>query len=146
MQPCLRSQPKFAGLRVVFQDDPAGAVDQPHDVLRGGVIRRRVFTHHGRVAGSFRGGRRLIAGDAAHHLMPVWMGQGWSSGMRDGTNLGWKLSTVLRGAAGDALLDTYTSERKDHAKAMVDLSLTLGSVIKLTTRSPSPPATLLLPC
>lgn len=94
-------------------------------------IRRRVFTHHGRVAGSFRGGRQMIAGDAAH-LMPVWLGQGWNSGMRDATNLGWKLSTILRGAATDALLDTYTSERRDHAKAMVDLSLAFGSAIKLT--------------
>ncbi|MEE2523647.1 bifunctional 3-(3-hydroxy-phenyl)propionate/3-hydroxycinnamic acid hydroxylase [Pseudarthrobacter sp. J75] len=94
-------------------------------------IRRRVFTHHGRVAGSFRKGRQLIAGDAAH-LMPVWMGQGWNSGMRDATNLGWKLASILSGTAGEKILDTYTSERKEHAQAMVDLSLTMGSVIKLT--------------
>ncbi|MFI1459096.1 bifunctional 3-(3-hydroxy-phenyl)propionate/3-hydroxycinnamic acid hydroxylase MhpA [Nocardia carnea] len=94
-------------------------------------IRRRVFTHHGRVASSFRKGRQMIAGDAAH-LMPVWMGQGWNSGMRDATNLGWKLAAVLSGQAGDALLDTYTAERKDHAKAMVDLSLTFGKFIKIT--------------
>lgn len=103
-------------------------VPDPHNLS---YIRRRVFTHHGRVAGSFRKGRQLIAGDAAH-LMPVWMGQGWNSGMRDATNLGWKLTSVLTGTAGDEILDTYTSERKDHAKAMVDLSMTLGSVIKLT--------------
>ncbi|MBY4212542.1 bifunctional 3-(3-hydroxy-phenyl)propionate/3-hydroxycinnamic acid hydroxylase [Rhodococcus fascians] len=94
-------------------------------------IRRRVFTHHGRVASNFRRGRQLIAGDAAH-LMPVWMGQGWNSGIRDATNLGWKLATVLSGHASADLLDTYTTERKDHAKAMVDLSLTFGNVIKIT--------------
>ncbi|MFC0582528.1 bifunctional 3-(3-hydroxy-phenyl)propionate/3-hydroxycinnamic acid hydroxylase MhpA [Micrococcoides hystricis] len=94
-------------------------------------IRRRVFTHHGRVAGSFRKGRQLIAGDAAH-LMPVWLGQGWNSGMRDATNLGWKLATVLAGDADDALLDTYTAERRDHAAAMVELSLTFGKFIKIT--------------
>ncbi|MGG7100148.1 bifunctional 3-(3-hydroxy-phenyl)propionate/3-hydroxycinnamic acid hydroxylase [Rhodococcus sp. 24CO] len=94
-------------------------------------IRRRVFTHHGRVASDFRKGRQLIAGDAAH-LMPVWMGQGWNSGMRDATNLGWKLAAVLSGQADDALLDTYTSERRDHAQAMVDLSLTFGRLIKIT--------------
>ena len=94
-------------------------------------IRRRVFTHHARVAGSFRKGRQIIAGDAAH-LMPVWMGQGWNSGMRDATNLGWKLASILSGQAGADLLDTYTSERKDHSKAMVDLSLTMGKVIKIT--------------
>lgn len=94
-------------------------------------IRRRVFTHHGRVASNFRRGRQLIAGDAAH-LMPVWMGQGWNSGIRDATNLGWKLATVLSGHASVDLLDTYTTERKGHAKAMVDLSLTFGKVIKIT--------------
>ncbi|MFC9933733.1 bifunctional 3-(3-hydroxy-phenyl)propionate/3-hydroxycinnamic acid hydroxylase [Glutamicibacter sp. NPDC127525] len=94
-------------------------------------IRRRVFTHHARVAGSFRKGRQIIAGDAAH-LMPVWMGQGWNSGMRDATNLGWKLSTILSGQASDRLLDTFTDERRDHAKAMVDLSLTMGKIIKIT--------------
>ncbi|MBS1696052.1 MAG: bifunctional 3-(3-hydroxy-phenyl)propionate/3-hydroxycinnamic acid hydroxylase [Actinobacteria bacterium] len=94
-------------------------------------IRRRVFTHHGRVATSFRKGRQIIAGDAAH-LMPVWMGQGWNSGMRDATNLGWKLATVLSGQAGDGLLDTYTTERREHARAMVDLSLTFGRLIKIT--------------
>lgn len=97
------------------------------------VIRRRVFTHHGRIASSFRKGRVLIAGDAAH-LMPVWMGQGWNSGMRDATNLAWKLATVLRGDAADTLLDTYDHERRDHAKAMIDLSMTFGSVIKPTNR------------
>ncbi|KQU29421.1 3-(3-hydroxyphenyl)propionate hydroxylase [Rhodococcus sp. Leaf225] len=94
-------------------------------------IRRRVFTHHARVASDFRRGRQLIAGDAAH-LMPVWLGQGWNSGVRDATNLGWKLATVLSGQAEDDLLDTYTTERRDHAKAMVDLSLTFGNIIKIT--------------
>jgi 3-(3-hydroxy-phenyl)propionate hydroxylase len=94
-------------------------------------IRRRVFTHHARVATEFRRGRQLIAGDAAH-LMPVWLGQGWNSGMRDATNLGWKLATVLSGQANDALLDTYSDERRDHARAMVDLSLTFGRFIAIT--------------
>ncbi|WP_280501764.1 bifunctional 3-(3-hydroxy-phenyl)propionate/3-hydroxycinnamic acid hydroxylase [Nocardia farcinica] len=106
----------------------ADHVPDPADLQ---VIRRRVFTHHGRVASSFRKGRQLVAGDAAH-LMPVWMGQGWNSGMRDATNLGWKLAAVLSGQAEDTLLDTYTTERRDHAKAMVELSLTFGKYIKIT--------------
>lgn len=97
------------------------------------IIRRRVFTHHGRVASEFRKGNVLIAGDAAH-LMPVWMGQGFNSGVRDATNLAWKLDAVLRGIASDELLDTYSQERRDHAKAMVDLSLTMGNIIKPTDR------------
>jgi 3-(3-hydroxy-phenyl)propionate hydroxylase len=106
----------------------ANHVPNPSDL---DFIRARVFTHHGRVASNFRKGRQLIAGDAAH-LMPVWMGQGWNSGMRDATNLGWKLAAVLAGQADDELLDTYTTERKGHAKAMVDLSLTFGKFIKVT--------------
>ncbi|QYA99789.1 bifunctional 3-(3-hydroxy-phenyl)propionate/3-hydroxycinnamic acid hydroxylase (plasmid) [Rhodococcus sp. USK10] len=106
----------------------ANHVPNPSDL---DFIRARVFTHHGRVASNFRKGRQLIAGDAAH-LMPVWMGQGWNSGMRDATNLGWKLAAVLAGQTDDELLDTYTTERKDHAKAMVDLSLTFGKFIKVT--------------
>lgn len=97
------------------------------------VIRRRVFTHHGRMARTFRKGNVLIAGDAAH-LMPVWMGQGYNSGIRDVTNLAWKLAGVLQGKFSPALLDTYDVERRDHAKAMIDLSMTFGTVIKPTDK------------
>jgi 3-(3-hydroxy-phenyl)propionate hydroxylase len=45
------------------------------------VIRHRLYTHHSRIAGAFRRGRLLLAGDAAH-LMPVWQGQGYNSGIR----------------------------------------------------------------
>lgn len=83
------------------------------------IICRRVFTHHGRVASSFRKGNVMIAGDAAH-LMPVWMGQGFNSGFRDATNLAWKLAGCVHGRYDDAILDTYSQERRDHAKAMVE--------------------------
>ncbi len=89
------------------------------------VIRRRVYTHHSRIAGNFRKGRFLLAGDAAH-LMPVWQGQGYNSGIRDAANLGWKLAAVVNGQAGDALLDTYDTERRKHARAMIDLSTLVG--------------------
>ncbi|MBC9735210.1 bifunctional 3-(3-hydroxy-phenyl)propionate/3-hydroxycinnamic acid hydroxylase [Nocardioides marmotae] len=94
------------------------------------IINQRTFTHHGRVATSFRQGNVLIAGDAAH-LMPVWLGQGWNSGMRDATNLAWKLSAVLRGDAEDALLDTYTTERHKHAADMIEVNMAAGSIMKM---------------
>jgi len=97
------------------------------------VIRHRVYTHHSRIAGSFRTGRMLLAGDAAH-LMPVWQGQGYNSGIRDSFNLGWKLSAVINGHAGDGLLDTYDIERRKHARAMIDLSTLVGRVISPTGR------------
>jgi 3-(3-hydroxy-phenyl)propionate hydroxylase len=97
------------------------------------VIRRRVYTHHSRIAGAFRRGRLLLAGDAAH-LMPVWQGQGYNSGIRDAANLGWKLAAVVKGQAGDTLLDTYDVERRKHARAMIDLSTMVGRVISPTNR------------
>jgi 3-(3-hydroxy-phenyl)propionate hydroxylase len=97
------------------------------------VIRHRVYTHHSRIAGAFRRGRLLLAGDAAH-LMPVWQGQGYNSGIRDAANLGWKLAAVVTGNAEDALLDTYDVERRKHARAMIDLSTMVGRVISPTNR------------
>lgn len=91
-------------------------------------IRQRVYTHNARIAERFRVDRVLLAGDAAH-IMPVWQGQGYNSGMRDAFNLGWKLALVVRGKAGEVLLDSYQQERRDHAKAMIDLSVTAGNVL-----------------
>jgi 3-(3-hydroxy-phenyl)propionate hydroxylase len=95
------------------------------------VIRHRVYTHHSRIASAFRKGRMLLAGDAAH-LMPVWQGQGYNSGIRDAANLGWKLAAVVKGEADDPLLDTYDAERRKHARAMIDLSTMVGRVISPT--------------
>ena len=97
------------------------------------VIRHRVYTHHSRIAGGFRRGRLLLAGDAAH-LMPVWQGQGYNSGIRDAANLGWKLAAVVNGYAEDALLDSYDVERRKHARAMIDLSTMVGRVISPTNK------------
>jgi 3-(3-hydroxy-phenyl)propionate hydroxylase len=97
-------------------------------------IRQRVYTLHARIAGAFRKGHVLIAGDAAH-LMPVWQGQGYNSGVRDATNLAWKLTAVLRGIADDALLDTYDTERRDHAKAMIDVSVAMGRILSPTNKA-----------
>jgi 3-(3-hydroxy-phenyl)propionate hydroxylase len=92
------------------------------------LIRQRVYTHNARIAERFRVDRVLLAGDAAH-IMPVWQGQGYNSGMRDAFNLAWKLALVVNGKAGERLLDTYQQERRDHAKAMIDLSVTAGNVL-----------------
>lgn len=59
------------------------------------VIRQRVYTHNARIADRFRVDRILLAGDAAH-IMPVWQGQGYNSGMRDAFNLAWKMALVIK--------------------------------------------------
>ena len=60
---------------------------------------------------SFRHGRVLFAGDAAHGVSPFGA-RGANSGVQDADNLGWKLAAVIRGHAPDALLDTYARERE----------------------------------
>jgi 3-(3-hydroxy-phenyl)propionate hydroxylase len=92
------------------------------------VTRAAVFTFHNKVASRWRDGRVFLLGDAAH-LMPPFLGQGLCSGVRDAINLTWKLAQVWRGAAGDALLDTYESERRPHAVSMIKATLMMGRVM-----------------
>src|SRR4029450_4820432 len=69
-----------------------------------------VFRISRRVAGQFRVGRLLLAGDAAHVHSPAG-GQGLNTGVQDAHNLAWKLAFVVRGLADDRLLDSYHPER-----------------------------------
>ena len=63
-----------------------------------------------RQAASYRDGRVLLAGDAAHVHSPVG-GQGLNTGVQDAVNLGWKLAQVVKGLSPETLLDTYQAER-----------------------------------
>jgi hypothetical protein len=68
------------------------------------------FTDMTRQAASYRQGRVLVAGDAAHVHSPMG-GQGLNVGMQDAMNLGWKLAQVVHGTSPERLLDTYHAER-----------------------------------
>jgi 3-(3-hydroxy-phenyl)propionate hydroxylase len=68
------------------------------------------FTDMTRQAASYRAGRVLLAGDAAHVHSPHG-GQGLNVGVQDAVNLGWKLAQVVKGVSPDRLLDTYHAER-----------------------------------
>ena len=68
------------------------------------------FTDMTRQAASYRAGRILLAGDAAHVHYPAG-GQGLSLGVQDAVNLGWKLAEVVSGSCPASLLDTYHDER-----------------------------------
>jgi 2-polyprenyl-6-methoxyphenol hydroxylase-like FAD-dependent oxidoreductase len=68
------------------------------------------FTDMTRQAASYRSGRVLLSGDAAHVHYPVG-GQGLNIGVQDAVNLAWKLAQVIKGVAPESLLDTYHAER-----------------------------------
>jgi 3-(3-hydroxy-phenyl)propionate hydroxylase len=68
------------------------------------------FTDATRQAASYRKGRVLLAGDAAH-IHPPLGGKGLNLGVQDAFNLGWKLAQVVKGISPDSLLDTYHTER-----------------------------------
>jgi hypothetical protein len=88
------------------------------------------FTDATRQAASYRKGRVLLAGDAAHVHSPVG-GQGLNIGVQDAVNLGWKLAQVVKGTSPDGLLDTYQSERHPVAARM--LRSTMAQVALLRT-------------
>ena len=83
------------------------------------------FTDATRQAETYRQGRVLLAGDAAHIHAPDG-GQGLQMGVQDAVNLGWKLAQVVKGISPDSLLDSYHAER--HPVAAKLLRITMASV------------------
>ncbi|WP_329316809.1 MULTISPECIES: FAD-dependent oxidoreductase [unclassified Streptomyces] len=79
------------------------------------------FTDRAMQTSTYRNGRVLLAGDAAHIHSPLG-GQGLNLGIGDAMNLGWKLAATLHGTAPANLLDTYTAERHPVGAAILDWS------------------------
>jgi 3-(3-hydroxy-phenyl)propionate hydroxylase len=118
--------------------------EKPEDMVRPEQIRRFIspyvdpdrvtiqrvapYVFNRRVASRWRDGRLFLMGDAAH-LMPPFLGQGLCSGLRDASNLSWKLASVLQGQADESLLDTYEKERRPHTEAMLEASVNMGRVV-----------------
>lgn len=73
------------------------------------------------LADSYRSGRVMLAGDAAHAIPPTG-GHGMNVGIGDADNLAWKLAAVLAHATPDSLLDTYEFERRPVARQVIDIS------------------------
>ncbi|MBV8035232.1 FAD-dependent oxidoreductase [Roseateles sp.] len=80
------------------------------DTHRFELVWSSIYQFCCRRAERFRVGRVLLAGDAAHQVSPFGA-RGANSGVQDADNLGWKLAAMLRGEAGEALLDSYEAER-----------------------------------
>ncbi len=87
-----------------------------------------------RLADTYRRGRVLLAGDAAHVHSPFG-GQGLSLGLVDAANLGWKLAAVAQGTMPDSLLDTYTAERRPAAEAVLANTLAQVAILRPDAQS-----------
>jgi 2-polyprenyl-6-methoxyphenol hydroxylase-like FAD-dependent oxidoreductase len=85
------------------------------------------FTDMTRQAATYRAGRVLLAGDAAHVHYPAG-GQGLSLGVQDAVNLGWKLAQVVGGTSPDSLLDTYHAERHPVAARALRYTMAQGAM------------------
>ena len=98
----------------------------------GTLWRQSSYRFHALVASRWRAGRVFVAGDAAH-MQPPFLGQGMCQGIRDVTNLSWKLRSVLRGEVQDQaagrLLDSYGIERRAHVRELTSRIKAIGAVI-----------------
>jgi 3-(3-hydroxy-phenyl)propionate hydroxylase len=92
------------------------------------VERQAVYRFHARCCDSFHNGRVFLAGDAAH-ITPPFVGQGLVAGLRDAANLCWKLAWVSKGRASPAILDSYDTERRPHARKMIAMAKQMGHLI-----------------
>ena len=91
------------------------------------------FTDMTRQAASYRDGRVLLAGDAAHVHYPVG-GQGLNLGVQDAVNLGWKLAQVVEGISPESLLDTYQAERHPVAADALRTTMALTALTRADAR------------
>ncbi|MEO6091279.1 MAG: FAD-dependent monooxygenase [Umezawaea sp.] len=133
---------RFAGLDRVNQrpDDPFTLDDLRATTLR---VAGRDFGMHDpgwlsrfgnatRVAATYRSGRVLLAGDAAHMHFPAG-GVGLNVGVQDAVNLGWKLAAEVRGTAAPGLLDSYHDERHPVGLALAGHTLAQTALIGAVT-------------
>lgn len=96
------------------------------------ILRHLVYSFNALMAERWRERRVFLAGDAAH-MTPQFIGQGMNAGVRDAYNLGWKLDAVLRGRAGDRLLNSYQTERQPHVAAMIREAVRVKDVVSMTS-------------
>jgi len=91
------------------------------DVTISTLLAATTWTDRARQATTYRQGRVLLAGDAAHIHSPLG-GQGLNLGLGDAMNLGWKLATTIQGRAPEGLLDSYQAERHPLGAQVLDWS------------------------
>lgn len=92
------------------------------------------FTDMTRQAATYRKGRVLLAGDAAHIHSPDG-GQGLNTGVQDAVNLGWKLAQVVRRTSPESLLDSYHAERHPVGARVLEISMSAVALRRPDARS-----------
>ena len=119
------------------EDERTGALDARIRQIVGGrpyeIVWKSVYRFHSRVVDRMRVGRVLLAGDVAHLVSPFGA-RGLNSGVLDAENAAWKLAFVLRGWAGEELLESYHAER--HAAALENLDVTGATMRFLVPQDP----------
>ena len=132
---------------VVVREEHLGATDEPtlRDLSRLLVAVRGTdyglrsatsisrFTDMTRQAASYREGRVLLAGDAAHVHSPMG-GQGLGTGVQDAVNLGWKLAQVVKRTSPESLLDTYHAERHPVGARVLQTTMALTALAREDAR------------
>ena len=99
-----------------------------NDITGFELIRTAEYTFRAQLADRWRSGRIFLLGDAAH-LTPPFIGQGLGAGLRDASNLTWKVAGVLDGSLDESALDSYEQERRPHAAAMIRLAVAIGAAM-----------------
>ena len=104
--------------------------------------RKTIYTFQSAISKKWKKGRVFLAGDAAH-LMPPFMGQGMCAGVRDASNLAWKIAYCLKNNHSEKLLNTYQSERYSNVIEYIKTTVKMGEFVNavgtcLLYTSPSP--------
>ena len=97
----------------------------PHEV---DIERKTVYTFQSAIAKKWRKGRLFLVGDAAH-LTPPFMGQGMCAGIRDASNLAWKINICCKIGHNEKLLDSYQSERSSNVRDYINTAMKMGELL-----------------
>ncbi len=92
------------------------------------IERKTVYTFQSAIAKKWRSGRLFLVGDAAH-LTPPFMGQGMCAGIRDASNLAWKISICCKRDHNERLLDTYQTERSSNVRDYINTAMKMGELL-----------------
>ncbi len=92
------------------------------------IERKTIYTFQSAISKKWRKGRVFLAGDAAH-LMPPFMGQGMCAGVRDASNLAWKIAYCLKNNHSEKLLNTYQSERYSNVIEYIRTTVKMGEFV-----------------